>query len=91
MTSRPTTPAFPRVLPLATVLGFLALPLAAQGVDAALDANGDGLLSYAELIVGYPDLTSEGFTVMDASGDGVLDSAEVADAIAAGLIAPSDG
>ncbi len=76
---------------LAATLATFALPLAAQGVDAALDTNGDGLLSFAEMNVGYPELTEDSFMVLDTSGDGVLDPVEVADAQAAGYLAPADG
>ena len=77
---------------LVVALGLvLATPAAAQGVDAALDTNGDGMLSFPELQAGYPDLTEEVFTAMDQTGDGLLDVVEISDAINAGMLAASDG
>ncbi len=69
----------------------LALPAFAQGVDPALDANADGMLSYTELTTGYPDMTEEMFTAMDVNGDGLLDADEVTAAIDAGTLTPTDG
>ena len=57
-----------------------------------LDANGDGLLSVAEVQAIYPDITAEQFSVMDTNADGALEEAEVQAATEAGLMpAPSDG
>lgn len=61
----------------------------AQDVDAAIDTNGDGMYSFPELTVAYPDLTEEAFTTMDASGDGLLDATEVAAGVTAGTIVPA--
>lgn len=69
----------------ATTLAGAAL---AQDLDAAIDTNGDGMYSFPELTVGYPDMTEEVFTTMDTSGDGLLDGAEVAAGVEAGIIVP---
>ena len=80
---------------LAKTAGALALMLAATTLAAqdisALDTNGDGALSYPEMMVAYPDLTEDGFSVMDSTGDGLLDADEVAAAVEAGMIAPTEG
>ena len=78
------------------VLGATAMTLTAtlafaQGVDPALDANADGMLSYTELTVGYPDMTEDGFTAMDTNGDGLLDADEVTAAVDAGTLKPMGG
>ncbi len=70
--------------PLAALaLGFAGVA-AAQDLDAAIDTNGDGMYSFPELTVAYPDMTEEVFTTMDTSGDGLLDGAEVAAGVTAG-------
>ncbi len=72
-------------MPLATVLalGLSASTLMAQ---EAMDADGDGLLSYAEMLVAIPDLTEDTFVTMDVNEDGAIDAEELAAGRAAGLI-----
>lgn len=63
-----------RMIPIgATALALLATPLLAQG---ALDADGNGTLSFDELRAGYPSLTEEQFAGIDANGDGAVDTEE---------------
>ena len=59
--------------------------------QAELDADGDGMLTYAELLTGYPDITEDDFAKMDANQDGMLDADEVAAAVEAGLLPAKDG
>ncbi len=80
-----------KTLTVAAVAGAFLTPALAQGVDPALDTNGDGMMSFPELQAGYPDLTEDQFTAMDVSGDGLLDVIEIADAVDAGMIAPTEG
>jgi hypothetical protein len=72
------------------ILGLTAATLAtatfAMGNKAELDADGDGMLSFAELLVGYPALTEETYGTMDANADGAIDADELAAAEEAGLI-----
>lgn len=77
----------------AVALTALCLPAFAMGQSAAeLDANGDGLLSVAEVQAVYPDVTADQFSAMDLNADGALEEAEVQAATDAGLMpAPSDG
>lgn len=77
--------AFPAVA--AMTVGFAGAALA-QDVDAAIDTNGDGMYSYPELTVAYPDITEEVFTTLDTSGDGLLDATEVSAGVEAGTIVP---
>lgn len=63
--------------------------LAALGTAALaqdMDADGDGLITYEELIVAMPDVTEETFTLADTNVDGGLDPDEYQAAIDAGLI-----
>jgi len=52
------------------------LALLAVGFNAA-DTNGDGRISYAEVLVGIPGLTLAVFNELDTDGDGALDRAEL--------------
>jgi hypothetical protein len=69
---------------LAPVTVILAIPGFAQSAD--IDINGDGMYSYAEVRAFAPDLSQDTFAVLDTSGDGLLDAAEIAAAVAAGLL-----
>ncbi len=79
-------------LSLATLFAF-CIPAFAMGAGAAeVDANGDGILSVAEVQAIYPDVTAEQFSAMDLNADGALDGSEVQAAQEAGLMpAPSEG
>ena len=71
---------------------FLAPSLALAMTAAEVDANGDGLLSVAEVQAVFPDVTAEQFSAMDLNADGGLDDAEVEAAQEAGLMpAASEG
>ena len=78
-----------------TVIAFagFCVPAFAMGQGATeIDANGDGLLSIAEVQAVYPDVTAEQFSSMDLNADGALDDDEVQAAQEAGLMpASSDG
>lgn len=66
----------------ATILA-VAAPSWAQ---LAMDTDGDGNVSLAELQAAYPDVTEDAFTAMDTDEDGVLSEAEVVAASEAGLL-----
>jgi len=72
----------------ATVVVGAALAVAALATEERqdLDANGDGLLSFAELLLAYPALTAAVYGTMDTNDDGAVDSAELKAAQNAGLI-----
>lgn len=77
---------------LATTLAICSMPAFAMSQGAKeLDANGDGLLSVAEVQAVYPDVTVEQFAAMDLNDDGALDDAEVQAAQAAGTMPVSEG
>ena len=73
---------------LATVLGLGAIPALAQDAAAPeiADTDGNGTWSMDELLVAYPDMTQESFTAVDANADGAVDQAELAAALADGLL-----
>ncbi|MFY0618715.1 hypothetical protein [Shimia sp.] len=53
-----------------------------------IDADGDSLISFDEMLVVYPDLTSEAFDAVDSSGDSYVDAFELSAALDSGLIVP---
>lgn len=77
--------AFAPLAALVVVIGGAAV---AQEVDPAIDTNADGMYSFPELTLAYPDMTAEVFGVLDTTGDGLLDAVEVAAGIEAGTIIP---
>ncbi len=79
-----------KTLGAAVTFGVLATASSAVELDASLDSNGDGMWSFPELQVGFPELTDDLFTTMDTSGDGLIDTAEAAVAVDAGLIVPAE-
>lgn len=71
----------------AAVLSTVCVPVYAMGAGATeVDANGDGLLSMAEVQAVYVDVTAEQFAAMDINDDGALEDAEVRAAQEAGLL-----
>ncbi len=71
---------------IAPVVAVFALAAPAVAQDAAIDINGDGMYSLAELRAVVPSISEDTFSVLDASGDGLLDADEIAAGIAAGLL-----
>lgn len=77
-----------------TVLGFgfgglVLLTAALATADTMLDADGDGLVSLAEVQAVYPDLSEDQFAALDADGNGSLDEVELTMAHDVGLL-PDD-
>lgn len=68
-------------------VAIVALVASATAMSASteMDADGDGMYSFAELLVGLPTLTEEAYTTMDANADGAVDPDELAAAQEAGL------
>lgn len=64
---------------------YVAIPLLALATaafamsarNAALDVNGDGVLTLDEVQAAYPDITTEGFSAMDTDADGTLSDTEI--------------
>lgn len=57
---------------------------------AELDTDGDGVVSFTEMLAAYPTLTEEGFGAVDTNGDGVVDVEEFTAATEGGLIPKSE-
>ncbi len=74
-----------RVLIGALFVSLAALPATAMTTE--IDTDGDGLASYAELQVVYPELTEELFWNIDADGDGYVNDEEFLAAIGTQLLA----
>ncbi|MEP5760390.1 MAG: hypothetical protein ABJ327_13985 [Litoreibacter sp.] len=64
---------------------------AAMASVAGVDADGDGVASFAEMTAVYPTLTEDGFGTVDTNGDGVVDGEEMEAAISGGLIPDING
>ncbi|WP_425090673.1 EF-hand domain-containing protein [Tropicimonas sp. S265A] len=75
-----------KTLILAVTAATLATSAFAMGNKAELDTDGDGMLSFAELLVAFPALSEATYTAMDANSDGAIDADELAAAEEAGLI-----
>lgn len=58
----------------------------AMGQAETLDTDGDGMVSYTELLMAVPEMTEEEFQALDANADGMLDADELTAAEEAGLI-----
>lgn len=53
---------------------------------AELDTDGDGMISYDEMIAAVPDVTEDTFATLDTNADGSVDSEEYAAAEQAGTL-----
>lgn len=58
----------------------------AMGQAEAIDTDGDGMVSFTELLVVMPALTEAEFQALDADADGLLSAEEIAAAEEAGLV-----
>ncbi|SLN13259.1 EF hand [Pseudoruegeria aquimaris] len=77
---------------LAAVLaGGLGILAGASLAGLQGDANGDGSLSYPEMVLAHPGMTRTLFARIDANGDGRVTAAEMEAAVAAGLLAAAEG
>ncbi|MBO6604863.1 MULTISPECIES: hypothetical protein [Paracoccaceae] len=70
---------------LALVMGLVAASYA-MGQGSSLDTDGDGLVSYTELLMAMPDMTETDFATLDADESGALDADELNAAQEAGII-----
>ncbi|MEJ6395124.1 hypothetical protein V8J82_17815 [Gymnodinialimonas sp. 2305UL16-5] len=68
---------------IALTLGGAGL---AMGQAESVDTDGDGMVSFAELLTLMPAMTEEEFQALDADADGLLSSEELGAAQDAGLI-----
>ena len=72
--------------PFQTVPLAVGLLVATASGLLAQDTDGDGMVSIAEIVAVYPDVTPEAFGAADTNGDGMLDAEEMTAAQEAGLI-----
>ena len=76
-------------LPLALMAGAIltgTISLAADAKFKAADADGNGVLTMAELVLALPDTTPEAFTLADVDKSGTLTEAEYITAVNEGLL-----
>ncbi|MEE9453943.1 MAG: hypothetical protein V3V13_06130 [Paracoccaceae bacterium] len=66
-----------------TTLSFATTALA---FEEGVDADGDGMLSAAEMVAVYPNITEEVYAAVDTDGDGAISEEELAAAIEKGLL-----
>ncbi len=71
---------------LITTSAFFVFSGAAFASVANVDADGDGVASFSEILAVYPTLTEGGFRAMDTNGDGVVDDTEMTAAQETGLL-----
>lgn len=68
-----------------------SLALAAGAAMASdLDADGDGAVSFEEMLTVHPAMTGDAFAAIDTDASGTLSDAEIAAAEEAGLL-PAEG
>ena len=65
-----------------------AIALTATGAFAAgeMDTDGDGAVSFSELVAVHPDVTEETFLSIDTNADGLASEEELTAAMDAGLL-----
>jgi len=56
-----------------------------------IDADGDGVFSYDEMVAAFPEMTEETYIAVDANADGMVDTEELAAAQEVGLVPPTEG
>ncbi len=74
-----------------TIAGFAIATTGAVMASAEIDADGDGLFSYDEMLAAFPELTEETYVAVDANADGMVDAEELAAAQDSGLLPPNEG
>lgn len=77
---------------LGFILGAASLGLGvvaaghAMGQATSLDTDGDGLVSYTELLIAMPEMSEADFAALDLDESGALDDAELMAAQDAGMV-----
>lgn len=75
------------VIKAATILALTATVVSAQ---TEIDTDGDGQLSYNEMLAAHPEMTEETFVAIDTNADGAVDADELQAAGEAGLLPAKD-
>ena len=79
----------PRLTAVTALTAFVVLvggASLAMGQAESVDADGDGMVSFAELLVVMPALSEAEYMALDADADGLLSADEIGAAQDAGLI-----
>jgi hypothetical protein len=71
-------------LTFAAMTALIAAPAFAQ--STLDDTDGNGTFSFAELSIGYPDLTEDVFVAMDTDESGEISVDELSAGLSAGLL-----
>lgn len=66
--------------------GLLAAAMATATSLEEMDANGDGMVTFDELLAVLPYITEDRFRLADTNGDGILDAEELDNARQTGLL-----
>lgn len=74
----------PTALTIIAVLATSSIAMAQEAMP--VDADGDGMITPAELMEAFPDVNEDMFTAADTDGDGMLSMEEFAAAQEDGLI-----
>ncbi len=75
------------LIKITAIVPVLALTFGGAAFAAAhLDTDGDGMMSYDELLVAYPDLTEETYGEIDTDDDGAVSADELTAAVEAGTV-----
>lgn len=64
----------------------LGVTVSSSSAMNAMDADGDGVLSFTEMLAAMPLLTVSKYRTIDANADGNVDTGELAAARTAGLV-----
>ena len=72
------------IIATVSILGFAT---SAMAFDEGVDADGDGMLSAAEMVAVYPTITEAQFQAIDVDQDGFVSEEELATALEEGVIA----
>ncbi len=75
---------------LLTATAILASAAAAYAMTE-IDANGDGSVTYEEMITIHPEVSEAQFADADTDGNGMIDETELAAARAAGILPDDQG
>lgn len=73
-----------------TIAGFAIATAGAVIASTDIDADGDGVFSYDEMLAAFPDLTEETYVAVDANADGMVDPDELTAAQDSGLLPPTE-
>ena len=75
---------------ICVAVAALGVTVSSSSAMNAMDADGDGVLSFTEMLAAMPLLTVSAYRTIDSNADGNVDIGELAAARTAGLV-PSGG